>query len=289
MNAGAKASQRTRALDHLVMPTAALPVARERLSHLGFTVAPQGVHPFGTINACVYLSDGAFIEPLAIGDASSVEAAIAEKNSFVAADRRYRAAFGDEGLSGLVFATADAMADRDEFAQLEISGGPMVEFSRPSADISGKADMASFLLAFAAHETAPDLHFFTCERRRSPKIDRSALERHQNGAKRIAAVTAVSGDAKPFAGFLAAAARSKVREAAGEYLVALADTELHVVQDRRVSGSHLSAITFGVDALSVARALFDARGVGYEMRGESALYVPAAAGQGAAFIFEEMP
>ncbi|TIT26271.1 MAG: VOC family protein, partial [Mesorhizobium sp.] len=42
-------------LDHLVLPTASLDVARARLVSLGFVVAPTGIHPFGTENCCVFL------------------------------------------------------------------------------------------------------------------------------------------------------------------------------------------------------------------------------------------
>jgi len=44
-------------LDHLVLPTRSLDVARARLSSLGFVVAPTGIHPFGTENGCVLLAD----------------------------------------------------------------------------------------------------------------------------------------------------------------------------------------------------------------------------------------
>ena len=55
-------------LDHLVLPTASLDVARARLTSLGFVVAPTGIHPFGTENCCVFLADGTYLEPLAVGD-----------------------------------------------------------------------------------------------------------------------------------------------------------------------------------------------------------------------------
>jgi hypothetical protein len=48
----------THPLDHLVLPTGSLEVARARLAALGFVVAPTGIHPFGTENCCVFLADG---------------------------------------------------------------------------------------------------------------------------------------------------------------------------------------------------------------------------------------
>ncbi|MBW8910040.1 MAG: VOC family protein, partial [Mesorhizobium sp.] len=70
-------------LDHLVLPTGSLDVARTRLTALGFVVAPVGVHPFGTENACVFFADGTYLEPLAIGNEQVADRAIGEGNVFV--------------------------------------------------------------------------------------------------------------------------------------------------------------------------------------------------------------
>ena len=96
-------------LDHLVLPTRDLDVARARLTALGFVVAPTGIHPFGTENCCVFLADGTFLEPLAVGDEQAAMKAIAEGNVFVARDRIYRNSHGDEGFSaGAGYHNADA-------------------------------------------------------------------------------------------------------------------------------------------------------------------------------------
>lgn len=278
-----------RALDHLVMPTASLATARERLSSLGFTVAPQGNHPFGTINACIYFADGTFIEPLAIGDRAVVDKAIADGNNFVQSDRRFRAAAGDEGLSGLVFATTDAEADDREFREAGISGGAMVEFSRPSMDASGRSDIATFLLAFAGTPAAPDLHFFACERRKAPKIDRSQLEKHENGAKAIASVVMTSPRANELAEFLAKAARSKMNAEASKLSVPLAGCTVQVREDTQVSSTRFEAIVFHIANILFAKTMFSGRGIVYETRSDGAIRVPAAPGQGVDFIFEELP
>ncbi|RUW46049.1 VOC family protein, partial [Mesorhizobium sp. M8A.F.Ca.ET.021.01.1.1] len=63
-------------LDHLVLPTQTVDTARIRLTALGFVVAPTGIHPFGTENCCVFLADGTYLEPLAIGsEQAATEAA----------------------------------------------------------------------------------------------------------------------------------------------------------------------------------------------------------------------
>lgn len=278
-----------RALDHLVMPTASLAVARDRLDRLGFTVAPEGVHPFGTVNRCVYFDDGTFLEALAIGDAATIDAAVAAGNSFVAGDRRFRAASGDEGLSAVVLASSDADGDALRYAQHGIAGGPMVSFSRPSVDMSGRADTASFLLAFAAHRSAPDLHFFACERRRSPRIDRSALQSHANGARRILAVDAVSASPRDFARFIATMAGGAVAESReGGCNVALANCIVRVSAGGATGGTRLTGITLIVADLAETGALLSGNGIGYETRG-ARLTVPATDGQGADISFEDMP
>lgn len=283
---GRPSSMSPRPLDHLVLPTADLAVARERLVRLGFTVAPEGVHPFGTRNVCVYFADGTFIEPLALGDADVAAEAAASGNSFVLGDRRFRAARGEEGFAALVFGTGDAAADHEEFGRLGVAGGDMVEFSRPSLDMQGRADTATFRLAFAGNPAARDLFFFTCERRRAPKIDRSALERHANGAARILSVTAAAEDAQGFAAFLATVARGAALAADhGAFDVALANAGLRVLPCAG-KGVRLTEIVYGVPDPGAVAALFKAAAIGYETRA-NALCVPAMAGQGADFIFEE--
>ena len=277
-----------RALDHLVLPVAGLGPVRARLSALGFTVAPEGVHPFGTVNACVYFADGTFIEPLAVGDAAAVEAAAAAGNSFVLGDRRFRAARGEEGLSAIVLATGDAEADHARFTRLGICGGPMVEFSRPSLDRDGKADIASFLLAFAAPEGGADAFFFACERRKVPMIDRRALERHANGATRIVAVEAEAADPRGFADFLAAMSGGAPGEDGGRVAVALANAAVRIARNPDARAPRLTGIVFGVRDPDAAAALFNAGAIGYQRR-DGRLHVPASAGQGPGFVFEETP
>ncbi len=284
-----------RPLDHLVLPTADLGVARERLVALGFTVAPVGIHPFGTENACVYFSDGTFLEPLAIGDAGKVDAAVAGQNVFITRDRVFRERNGEEGFSALVFGTEDADADHDAFLSAGISAGPRLDFSRPFVDASGRADTASFRLAFAAEGNTPDAFFFTCERVNAPKVDRTALQSHANGVKRIVGIVATSAEPAAYANFFATVAGAEsvaegVQFELPNATIALTDPAgLKVDFGAEVpsaSDLRLSAIVFGVKDLAKTEALFIADAVDYHRRG-SRLIVSSAAGQGAIFAFEE--
>ncbi|MDP3898938.1 MAG: VOC family protein [Mesorhizobium sp.] len=287
----------TRAIDHLVLPTADLDVARARLTALGFTVAPTGVHPFGTQNACVYLSDGTFLEPLAIGDAQAAEKAAAAGNVFVARDREYRDSDGEEGFSALVFASEDARADHEEFVAEGISAGDMLTFSRPVADAEGHTDTATFKLAFAADPLAPDLFFFTCQRKHVPKIDRSALQLHDNGASAIASVVlsaANPAEHTSLVNFVCGGVAAPVGDTGlgvqtpnAEVLV-LGSSELDAVFGVRAptDGLRLRAIVFRVPDIDATEALLRSDGIVCRRHG-ARLVVPPAPGQGAIFAFEE--
>ncbi|MGB7285689.1 MAG: VOC family protein, partial [Salaquimonas sp.] len=172
-------------VDHLVLPVTNLEICRKRLSALGFTVAPDALHPFGTENACVFFRDGTYLEPLAIGHRETCEKAALKGNMFVARDQAYRFRRGDEGFSALVLATDDADGDHKSFQKLGISAGRQLKFSRMFKDKDGKESEGAFKLSFAADLRSPDSFFFTCERMNVPKIDRSALEKHANGAVSI--------------------------------------------------------------------------------------------------------
>jgi Glyoxalase-like domain len=287
-----------RPLDHLVLPTADLGIARARLSALGFTVAPIGVHPFGTENACVYLADNTFLEPLVVGDAAKAEEAVAAKNVFVARDRQFRTRNGEEGLSAVVFGTEDADADHKTFVDAGVSAGNRLDFSRPFKDASGRADMASFRLAFAAEVDSPDAFFFTCQRANSPQVDRSALQAHANGAKHIASVVACVDDPASHARFFEAVADASALPAAnGRMQVKLPNAEIELVDpatfkadtgiDAPARGLRLAAVVFGVARLTQVKEILRANVIDFDHR-DNRLIVPSAPGQGAIFIFKEL-
>lgn len=289
-----------RPLDHLVMPTASLAAARARLAALGFTVAPNGVHPFGTENCCVYFSDGTFLEPLAIGDRQLARDAAAQGNMFVARDADFRRGGGDEGFSALVFGTDDASADDAAFHDKGVSAGGMLDFSRPFTDAAGRTGAAAFRLAFAADPHAPDIFFFTCQRINAPKVDRASLQTHANGVTRLSAV--VLSAQKPFdhAGIVLDASEAAGAEGLGgasirvetpnAQILMLAPAELQAqfnLADLGDGGLHARAVVFGVGDLGETEKLLIRADIAYVALGNRLVVAPAV-GQGAAFAFEEI-
>jgi len=286
-----------RPLDHLVLPTADLGGARERFSALGFTVAPVGIYPFGTENACIYLADGTFLEPLIVGDAAKAREAITADNVFVARDATFRERNGAEGFSAVVFGTEDADEDHRTFAQAGVSAGKRLDFSRPFVDASGKTDEASFRLAFAGEAGEPDVFFFTCERANVPQVDRSALQAHANGVERIAAIIAHAGDPVTHASFFKAVASAPVNVTDGRLAMKLPNATFELlrpaafatefgVEVPATEALRLAAVLFHVRDLTRTGRHLDAMAVRYQRRGNR-LIIPPAPGQGAVFAFEE--
>lgn len=285
-------------MDHCVLPVRDLKVARKRLSALGFTVAPDGHHPFGTANCCVYFADGTFIEPLAVGDARKCAEAARKGNVFVARDQAYRFRRGDEGFSALVLTTMDAAADHAHFKKAGISAGRMLRFSRAALDKDGKKDRASFRLAFAADLRSPDAYFFSCERARVPSIDMSALRAHANAVIGINAVIASEPAPAEWAGFLSSIAgggsvsihKSKVELPLGNARFLVLDRD-RLAGDFGLNAGHarglrLRVILFKTADMEQTRSVIEKAGIAPEWHG-GRLMVRAEPGQGAAFAFEE--
>ncbi|MGN6549594.1 MAG: VOC family protein [Pararhizobium sp.] len=288
-----------RALDHCVLPTADLSVARARLSALGFTVAPEALHPFGTKNACVYFADGTFLEPLAIGPREDCEAAIRAGNVFVAHDHAFRFRNGEDGFSALVFGSDDAAADDAGFRAEGLSAGDPLAFTRPFETPSGERGEAGFRLAFAADRRAPDLLVFTCERAQAPAVDRAALEDHRNGVNGIAEVILSEPNPSDFQYFLqetigqrdVAAGSFGIRLAARNGAVSVLtpagmDAHLPGHPPRVGRGLRLEGIVFSVRDLARTRDLLEKAAIPVASRRRRIVVAPAA-GQGACFVFEE--
>ena len=287
----------THPLDHLVLTTQSLDVARARLTSLGFVVAPTGIHPFGTENCCVFLADGTYLEPLAIGDEQAAEMAIAEGNVFVARDRIYRDSRGDEGFSAVVLGTSDADADHARYLSAGLSAGEVLSFSRAFTDAAGKSDMASFKLAFASGAEAKDAFLFACERINAPKIDRTALQAHANGATGIVEVVAVS-DAPAGQHRLISVAVDDPTANGQRGAFDLPNATLSVLDPASFAARfgmpagaptalRFAAVVFSVRSADVTLGLLAANSIKHDIAGNDIVVQPAS-GQGAAFIFREI-
>lgn len=166
-------------LDHVVLPVPELEVARERYTRLGFTVAPDARHTFGSENSCIFFDNGTFIEPLSIGQREDVEAAIKKGNNFLRRDAAYRFRRGEDGFSMVVFGDPDPKAQRKRIKKAGYESGRLVTVKRPGVKVR---------IAFAIDERSPDFTCFYCERPDGPPKFPSDLVEHANGAKGISTV-----------------------------------------------------------------------------------------------------
>lgn len=289
----------SRAIDHLVLAVTDLASTRKRLSSLGFIVAPDARHPFGTENACIFLKDGTYLEPLSIGSQVDSQASARAGNVFTARDRAFRFRHGNEGLEAIVFQTADARADHAAYVEAGCSGGAMLEFSRPFKTPSGEESEASFRLAFMADLRSPDFYTFTCERINTPAVDRAPLTAHENGVVGLAGVTLCEPHPQEFTEFLEIASHGGRAEYGGNGLAIRAGEARLCVVTRdefqmrfgrkycgHARGLRGRAVSFFVGSLAETATLLRRNGVVHETIG-ARLVVPEASGQGVLYTFEE--
>lgn len=289
-----------RSFDHVVLPAADLSVARARLSQLGFTVAPDGRHPFGTANACVYFADRTFLEPLAVASRETAEAAAKAGNAFVARDAAWRFRCGEDGFSALAMTSGDARADDRHYREEGLHGGDILTFGRDFVTPDGQAKHIEFRLAFAADLRSPDAFFFACQRLAGPAVDRSALENHANGVRSLRAVVLAEDNPTDFQYLLQTISGQRDIEAhsfgmdvhaANANLQTLTPVGLKAhfgVAAPAGRGLRFVGLVLDVADIAATKALLDRHGVGFHER-LGRLVVPAAPGQGYFIAFGATP
>ena len=295
----AAAIRPAREIDHLVLPVISLDDARARYTALGFTVAPNGVHPFGTENANIYLPEGPFLEPLAIASREVCWTEARRGNSFVRNDQAYRFRVSGEGFSHTVVTTEDAEADYHRYADLGYPDGPVVTFSRVSYDTDGNQSEARFSLAFAMDSRSPDARFFSCETQAPPR-SAGPLQQHPNGARRVKTIVLSEQNPTDFQYFLQDFIQQRDVDAhsfgmdveAADATVSVLTPEglrVHYGLDATDQPRGMLHRTFvvGVDDIGATRGWLDSHEVAFATMGERVI-VPAALGQGCPVCFEPL-
>jgi hypothetical protein len=287
-----------RPLDHLVLPVTDIRISRERLTALGFTVAADARHPFGTENACVFFKDKTYLEPLGIASEEECLASAKGGNQFTARNTAYRFRNGPEGLSAIVMGSTDADGDDAGFHAEGITAGDMLQFSRQMKFPDGTELTATFKLSFAADQRAPDFHAFTCERINVPPADRSALEAHPNGVTGIKSVVLAEHDPEAFADFVSAfTGQAEINRAHGGMTFATANADVEVLD---ADGAHRflrhelpdgrglrgAAVVFKVMSLAATENHMASNRVTY-IKHNGMLLVPQEPGQGVLMAFWE--
>jgi hypothetical protein len=269
------------------------------MSRLGFTVAPDAAHPFGTENCCVFLPDGTYLEPLGIAQRETCERQAIRGNVFVGRDQAYRFRHGDDGFSAVVFATDDAEKVHKSLRKNGMSAGKMLRFKRVFESPAGEKAEAEFANAFAGDLRAPDMFAFACQRVKWPEMDRSKLTRHANGVKSLREVVLSEVNPTDFQYFLQEIInqRDQFAHSFGLDLNA-ANATISVLNsdgmrawfgtddtDEPERGLKCRGLVLGVRNIDKLRALFEKNGVSFRDIGNRVVVDPEA-GQGLILAFE---
>ena len=187
-----------RRIHHLVLCVADLAAAQATYRRLGFTTTPRAAMPFGTANSLVQLQ-GAYLELLAVADAAAIPQPAPGGFGFAA----YNADFlrRREGMSMLVFASADARRDHDAFAAAGLATYPPFHFQRQATLPDGSQATVAFTLCFVTEPRMPDVAFFACQEHAPEHFWQEEYQRHANGARGVSEVVMRAEAPGDFAGF----------------------------------------------------------------------------------------
>ena len=189
-------------LDHVVHCTSNFDGLRTTMAQIGFTLTPPAEHPFGTGNSLVQL-DGFFLEFLHLPNPHLVPKVADGEFGFAAHNADYMKD-GGEGVSMLVFETADAAAERARFIEEGLDTYKTFDFSRLAKQPDGEEVTVGFSLAFATHADIGRVAFFYCQQHAPQYFWKSEYQRHANTAVGIGEVAMVATQPLHYAGFLAA-------------------------------------------------------------------------------------
>jgi len=173
-------------LDHPLIAVKNMASAREAYGSLGFTVSPQGMHPWGTATSLM-LFHRQIIEIVAIGDCSLLDGYPAGDFIFGRHVERYLNECDGVALSALY--TGDAQAVETELTARRISCSGTINFGRDVVRSDGQADRTKTTLKVFTNTKYPRLSVFACQQHRRDLLEFPHLMEHANGAHGIDAVT----------------------------------------------------------------------------------------------------
>ena len=179
----------SRGIDHLVLCVRDLDAARSAYERLGFTLAPRALHPWGTANHVVQM-DGNFLEILGVVDATGIVPTTQTEFSFGAFNAEFLGR--REGMSQLVFDSADARADQRAFLAMGLRTYAPFEFERDTTLPDGATARVGFSLAFVTDARTPEAAYFVCQQLAPEHFWRAEFQAHPNGARQISEVVMVA-------------------------------------------------------------------------------------------------
>ena len=166
-------------IDHSLIGVRDLEAARRTWQSLGFTVTPRGRHiGWGTANYCLMFERG-YVELLGILDPAQFTN---DLDKFLA---------GREGLLGLAFASADAASTAAKLAGAGLHPEGPKDLKR-LLELPAGDQLPAFKLVYLPAAELPDLRAFFCQHLTPELVRRPEWLVHENGAKRLIALTVAS-------------------------------------------------------------------------------------------------
>jgi catechol 2,3-dioxygenase-like lactoylglutathione lyase family enzyme len=280
-------------IDHVVHAVADIERAAAFYETLGFTLTPEGHHPWGTSNRLVLIGD-AFIELLTVTEPDLIPEPSEGFFSFGAFNQRFL--HGGDGVSMLALKSSDAEADLARFRRVGLRTFEPFHFGRTATLPDGTEARVAFSLAFTEQPGVHRAGFFTCQHHRPDLVWRPEYLQHRNGATRLAEVLLTT--APEARGFLEAFTGSTMVETDGEseripmtgaQLTLAAEWEHRfpgVPTDQPVEPITITGFRVSVPDLDVLEVDLGAAGVAHA-RGGDWLAIGTGAAMGAVIEFSE--
>ena len=265
-----------RGLDHVVHVVLDLNEAADTYRRLGFNVGARNQHPWGTHNRLVQFP-GFFLEILTVAEPEKIVSSTPTSFSFGGFNRDFLAGVGN-GLSAMVVEGQDPAAEKAELDAAGFGGFDPLNFSRKGKRADGSDTEVGFSIAFARDPLSPHAGFFSCKQTHPENFWSPELQRHENGARGIAACVLVADNPTDHHIFLealvgvrdlrATSLGLRVQSPRGEVMVLdpRAFRDAYDVEPPIDQGMRLAALVFRVDDVSHVQALLHRNGVPHHPR-----------------------
>jgi len=234
--------------DHVVVAVRDLDASAAQWKRLGFTVSPRGLHSplMGTANYTIMFGDD-YLELLGV-------VAETEQNQPTRDLLKLR-----EGIERTAFTTDDAAAGAADLKRRGLEPLGPVYFGRPVELPGGRKGEARFnVFRWPLNENPGGMRIFACQHLTRETVWIPELQKHANGASRIARIEILSGDPK----------------AAAEHLSRLIDEPVSPAGDAwRVPSGRKRADFLFCDAATFAKRYPEALRVGASSEGAAAIAI----------------
>jgi catechol 2,3-dioxygenase-like lactoylglutathione lyase family enzyme len=196
-------------VDHVVVTVRDLDASAAQWKRLGFTVSPRGLHSpqMGTANYTMMFGED-YLELVGV-------VAETEQNKPTRDLLKVR-----EGIERTAFTTGDAAAGAADLKRRGLEPLGPIHFGRP-VDLpgGGKGEAKFNVFRWPLKEAPGGMRIFACQHLTRDTVWIPELQKHANGASRIARIEVVSGDAKAAAEHMSRLIDQPVSQASDAWLV----------------------------------------------------------------------